>query len=78
MEQTCVLAGTAYIPFAEIPRLRNMALTGRASDGSSYRSLTASSGPPTGSVSCTQAKPVDNNTPVPFGYYKSKKSPFDP
>ncbi|XP_076802583.1 protein FAM221B-like isoform X1 [Clavelina lepadiformis] len=65
--------GEAYIPFAEIPRLRNMALTGKGNDSSSYKALTNSKEPTSNGSNSV----VNNNTPVPFGYHKPKKSPFE-
>nr|CAB3244458.1 protein FAM221B [Phallusia mammillata] len=68
--------GEEYLPFAEIPRLRNMALTGKGNDSRKYRSLTNGSAPPLAIKDGPKPAQVDNNTPVPFGYQKPKQSPF--
>lgn len=57
--------GEAYLPFAEMPNLRNAVLTGDEYDDSAYLALTDGRGP----IPVNQA--ADNNTPVPFGQMKS-------
>jgi len=49
-----------------------MALTGHAGNNSKYNALTNGMGPRL----AIAATPVDNNTPVPFGYHRSKQEPF--
>ena len=51
-----------YIPFAEMPDLRNIALTGREDDESVYKALTQGEG----SIPRND-RPVGNNAPVNFG-----------
>uniref|UniRef100_H2YNM9 Family with sequence similarity 221 member B n=1 Tax=Ciona savignyi TaxID=51511 RepID=H2YNM9_CIOSA len=62
--------GEEYLPFAEIPQLRNMALTGKTEDSVKYKSITR------GREVIKPSAPADNNTPVPFGYHKSNANPF--
>nr|XP_002126208.1 protein FAM221B [Ciona intestinalis] len=62
--------GEEYLPFAEIPQLRNMALTGKSDDSGQFKSIT------NGGLQIQPSKPADNNTPVPFGYHKSNADPF--
>lgn len=62
--------GTDYIPFAEMPDLRNIALTGDENDDSKYLALTQGEG------SIPQSKgPVGNDAAVNFGGNKSKFKP---
>ena len=51
-----------YLPFAEMPDLRNIALTGCEDDDSQYLALTQGEG----SIPHNQG-PVGNNAPVNFG-----------
>ncbi|XP_013389714.1 protein FAM221B-like [Lingula anatina] len=59
--------GEDYLPFAEMPNLRNAALTGDEYDESLYQALTTGQGRP----AITSNPPADNNTPVPFGQNRS-------
>ncbi|OPL07236.1 hypothetical protein AM593_04925, partial [Mytilus galloprovincialis] len=62
--------GTDYIPFAEMPDLRNIALTGDENDDSKYLALTQGEG------SIPQSnRPMGNDTPVNFGGNKSGFKP---
>lgn len=65
------IEGTDYIPFAEMPDLRNIALTGDETDDSKYLALTQGEG----SIPHNQ-RPVGNNAPVNFG--GTNKSGFKP
>ena len=55
-----MLLGADYLPFAEIPSLRNMVLTGEDDGDMSYLRLTNGSG------SLPSSQPADNSTVVPF------------
>lgn len=63
--------GEMYLPFAEMPDLRNIALTGREDDDSQYLALTQGEG----SIP-RNSQPVGNNAPVNFG--GTSKSGFKP
>lgn len=63
--------GEMYIPFAEMPNLRNIALTGDEYDDTAYLALTQGEG------SIPQSnRPVGNEAPVNFG--GGSKSGFKP
>lgn len=63
--------GEMYIPFAEMPNLRNIALTGDEYDDTAYLALTQGEG------SIPQSnRPVGNEAPVNFG--GGPKSGFKP
>lgn len=63
--------GEMYLPFAEMPNLRNIALTGDEYDDTAYLALTQGEG------SIPQSKkPVGNDAPVNFG--GGSKSGFKP
>ncbi len=66
----CSLLGVDYLPFAEIPSLRNMVLTGEDDEDMSYMAI--NNGP---YAALPSSEPADNNSPVPFG---NKKSGFRP
>ncbi|KAL5004593.1 hypothetical protein ScPMuIL_018049 [Solemya velum] len=62
--------GEAYLPFADMPDLRNIALTGCDSDESRYKALTQGEGAiPMGE------KPVGNDAPVNFSVPGSRFKP---
>ena len=65
-----IFVGTDYIPFAEMPDLRNIALTEDETDDSKYLALTQGEG------SIPRSKgPVGNDTVVNFGGTKSGFKP---
>ena len=66
--------GKDYYPFAEIPSLRNMVLTGHDDEDMSYMAVQY---PPDMQPLPPSAEPADNNTVVPFGGAK-KKTGFRP
>ncbi|XP_066273759.1 protein FAM221B-like [Branchiostoma lanceolatum] len=68
--QAGIPCGQEYLPFAEMPDLRNIVLTGKEDDDSPYRALTEGEG------AIPRALPFDNNTPVQFG--GQKKPGFKP
>ena len=74
----CIICytGEDYLPFAEIPSLRNMALTGHDDGDMSY--MAAIEPPDMSRLALPPSnKPADNNTVVPFGG-GAKKSGFRP
>ena len=63
---TCVILGENYLPFAEIPALRNMALTGVDNMDMSY--MSAIEPPDFSRMPLPSSQPAaDNNSVVPFG-----------
>ena len=56
------MTGQDWLPFAEMPDLRNIALTGQETDDSRYLALTQGEG----SIP-QQSRPVGNDAPVNFG-----------
>ena len=56
------VSGQDWLPFAEMPDLRNIALTGQEMDDSRYLALTQGEG----SIP-EQSRPVGNAAPVNFG-----------
>jgi len=62
-----------YLPFAEMPDLRNIALTGREDNDTPYKALTQGEG----SIP-RSSRPVGNNAPVNFGAGGGTKSGFRP
>ena len=62
-----------YLPFAEMPHLRNIALTGDEDDDSRYKALTQGEG----SIPRQRALPPSEND-APFPAQGSSKSGFRP
>nr|XP_039271344.1 protein FAM221B-like isoform X2 [Styela clava] len=81
--------GEAYIPFAELSELRDMALTGDAKNSKSYLAIKETQSPfalqqnfndlslQTTSPTHSNSGRITNETPVHFGYQRPKGSPFD-
>jgi len=71
----CLFTGADYLPFSEIPSLRNMVLTGEDDGDMTYMKMMEANQlqalPPSGTNPS-----ADNNTPFPFG--GGKTSGFKP
>ena len=69
-------SGEDYLPFAEIPSLRNMVLTGEDDGDMSYLRMREQGAIAPGASGLGSNPPADNNTVVPFG--QKKASGFKP
>ena len=67
-----IYTGEMYLPFAEMPHLRNIALTGDEADDSRYKALTQGEG----SIPRQRALPSGNEAPFPA--QGASKSGFRP
>jgi len=68
--------GADYLPFSEIPSLRNMVLTGEDDGDMSYLRMSEQGAiAPGASASSGHRPPADNNTVVPYGQTKSGFKP---